>query len=104
MLRKTKTTEQMAFAGWNPWTSDDNGHWTHDQINTATTVQCAIELRLIRQTLQAIRNDILALGTDGLHEVIRTHRTKLRREEKARRTRSKREREARRRADTGRPE
>jgi len=96
MAKKHQTTEQMALGGWGTWESDDNGEWTLNQINVASTVQCAVDLRAIRNLLQSILSNITQLGSDGIHEVIRAERARLRRVDRMRRAKNKRAREARR--------
>jgi hypothetical protein len=67
-----KTWGQREFIGDNwTFTSDSNGNWTHEQIQTAATMQLVREVQQLNATMQSIRSLMLQLGGDGIHEVVR---------------------------------
>lgn len=94
MQRNTSyTPQQIVNNNWT-WTSGDNGGYNVEQLAAISAMASAQYLARIADTLQAIRRDILALGSDGLHEILRDERAKRRKVERLKRARAAKKRAA----------
>lgn len=75
---------------------DWNWNQTIDHIQAACVQDAAKSLRRIDTTLGLILQRLDALGSDGLHQVIRAHRADLNRAKRERAAKNRLEREAKR--------
>jgi DeoR/GlpR family transcriptional regulator of sugar metabolism len=89
----SKSTRDMALSNWGEWNTSPDGGYSYDSINSASLVFIAQSMERLNVTMEAFRRDMLTLGSDGLHEVIRAHVKRIR---KAEQRAAQRERKARR--------
>lgn len=73
------------------WDLSDSASW--DVVHAALAMDLRDQLQDLNATLRSINNNILQLGTDGLHEILQDERAKRR---KARRLKLEKQRAARR--------
>jgi hypothetical protein len=73
-----KHYKEIAGGDWS-FAADGEGRVDRETINTACLVDIAHTNREIRDTLRNINAGILALGRDGIHEVIKHESARARR-------------------------
>ena len=60
------------------WSFNPVGNGTYEQLTAASVRELALAQRRTNELLEAILSNLLMLGADGLHQVIRHHRRLVR--------------------------
>lgn len=81
MAGRTEPSEYFR-EGWKFY-SNDNGTFSNDTVAAASGVEAARRLFYIETVLRAILSQLDALGTDGLHYILRNEAAKRRKAERA---------------------
>jgi hypothetical protein len=94
MAVKHQTTEEIGTSVWKPWESMPNGTWSHERIVNSHMVFIAHEIRKLNETMTLFRQDMLSLGRDGLHDVIKAEARRVREAKRKRLARNRARRQA----------
>ena len=93
-MTKEYTTEDLVLTTWRKWRSSADGLWAETTIQSAALIFIGCEIRTLNQTMTLIRQDLLSLGKDGLHDVIKAEAYRVREARRKRLARARARRQA----------